>query len=476
MKKYKLSLYIFTRDLRINDNTALISCIKNSEKILPIFIFTPSQITNNTFISPDKNEFQNHIQFMIESLIDLDKTLHNKYDSQLNFFYAEYIDILKDIITHHKINSIYMTFDYTPYSRNRTQILYDFTKQHSIDLNIFEDYLLHPVESIKNSSNTIYTKFTPYYDQCLGLKKKLTKPNSTLPNKKTFITTNIKKLITIIDNTNNFTLSTITSPNKIIIFNKNPHIWVHGGRTHALTTLKKAINDIIGQTEHPLHTSTNLSAYLKFGCLSIRETYNCTNDIKFHRQLYWRDFYYNILYTYPQVLHGPLKIIYKNIQWDNNRPLFEKWKTGTTGFPIIDAGMRSLNTTGFMHNRARLFTSNFLIKILLIDWRWGELYFASKLCDYDPAINNGNWQWSSGSGADSQPYFRVFNPTIQSKKYDPNTEYIKKWIPELQNVPSRHIHHWHKYHSLYPNIYHPPCVDYHQRKRHAIDTYKKIFT
>jgi deoxyribodipyrimidine photo-lyase len=193
--------------------------------------------------------------------------------------------------------------------------------------------------------------------------------------------------------------------------------------------------------------------------------------------LIWRDFYFQLGVGFPKVLHGePLKEKYINIKWENDIKKFNLWKSGNTGYPIVDAGMKQLNATGFMHNRARLITASFLVKNLFIDWRWGEKYYASKLYDYDPLVNNGNWQWVSSTGADSQPYFRMFNPWLQSKKHDPDGSYIKKWIPGLIDVDPKIIHHWYKYSKLreYSNMYIKPIVDYHKTKKIVLETYKTV--
>jgi deoxyribodipyrimidine photo-lyase len=191
------------------------------------------------------------------------------------------------------------------------------------------------------------------------------------------------------------------------------------------------------------------------------------------RQLIWRDFYANILYSFPRVLGHGLKEKYNKIHWHHNKKWFEDWKKGQTGFPLIDAGMRELNTTGYMHNRARLVVASFLVKTLLINWQDGEEYFATKLTDYDPASNNGNWQWIAGSGADSQPYFRIFNPWRQAEEYDYECKYIKKWIPELKDVPNRAIHKWNSEYNNYKDSgYVKPICDYEEQKEKVLKMYK----
>jgi deoxyribodipyrimidine photo-lyase len=194
------------------------------------------------------------------------------------------------------------------------------------------------------------------------------------------------------------------------------------------------------------------------------------------RQLYWRDFYANILYEFPRVLGHSLKPKYDKISWHYSDNLFKKWCNGETGYPIVDAGMKQMNATGYMHNRARLIVASFLVKTLLIDWRKGEQYFSKKLTDYDPANNNGNWQWISGGGADSQPYFRVFNPWRQAEEYDPNCEYIKKWLPELKDVPVKDLLNWDTKYINYKDVKYPkPIVNYEEQRDKVIKMYSKIF-
>jgi deoxyribodipyrimidine photo-lyase len=259
----------------------------------------------------------------------------------------------------------------------------------------------------------------------------------------------------------------------------NKNILSQGGRSAGLKVLDSALKtqkhysktrDILS-----IHTSL-LSPYIKFGCVSIREVFHKFRTIKdLTRQLIWREFYMNILYAHPHVLGHAMKPNYNKIRWRTNARYLHAWKTGNTGFPIVDAGMRQLNTTGYMHNRARLIVASFLTKTLLIDWREGEQYFAQKLVDYDPASNNGNWQWIASTGADSQPYFRIFNPYNQSAEVDEDAIYIKTWIPELKDIPAKEIHNWYKYHTEYKIHYPAPIVDYSVQKEKAIEMYSSIF-
>ena len=273
-------------------------------------------------------------------------------------------------------------------------------------------------------------------------------------------------------------------PNKITLeqamkrFTKiNPDILVHGGRQEALKMLSKAVRDI--KNYDAIHNdlnkkTTELSAAIKFGCLSIREVYKALHSkTGLIRQLYWRDFYANILYEFPQVLGKSLKPKYDKIKWHHNSSWFNAWCKGETGYPIVDAGMRQMNHSGYMHNRSRLIVASFLVKTLLIDWREGEKYFAQTLTDYSPENNNGNYQWIASCGADSQPYFRIFNPWRQGENFDKDCEYIKKWVPELATLDSKIIHNWETEWVNHKDIKYPkPICNYSQQKEKALKIYK----
>jgi deoxyribodipyrimidine photo-lyase len=315
---------------------------------------------------------------------------------------------------------------------------------------------------VLNGAGKIYQKFTPFYESCL--KHKILAP------------ANSKKIP--FSNTRHNLQHLITLDNAFKKFTKdNPNILMHGGRIEAIKQLRVAHKNLLhySQTHNDLFKPTSeLSAYIKFGCISIREVYKTfRTKHDFIRQLFWRDFYANILYAFPQVLGSALKPSYNKIKWTKNIRWFHAWTQGETGYPVVDAGMRQLNDTGYMHNRARLIVSSFLVKTLLLSWEQGEKYFAQKLTDYDPASNNGNWQWTAGSGADSQPYFRIFNPWIQAKEFDPDCEYIKKWIPELKDVPNKDVFNWFKEWPNYKSINYPkPICVYEEQKEKALKLYK----
>jgi len=456
--KFKKGLFLFRRDFRITDNNGLYHINDICESVIPIFIFTPEQVgKTNSFKS------NNAVQFMIESLADLQEQIH-KQNGELVCFYGENNRILADVIKTHSIDFVGFNKDYSPYAIERDDKIMELCKKMDVFCESTEDYYLHEPGSILSGSKEPYQKFTPFYNACRA--KKIESPLALRKIKFSKISHDKNKISL------EHAMATFTK--------KNTSILVEGGRTKAILTLntaKKNMKQYIA-TQNSLEKRTSeLSAYIKFGCLSIREVHQSfKNNTNFVRQLIWRDFFSQILYFFPHVLGKAMRPNYNKIPWHYSAKLFHAWKTGTTGFPVVDAGMRQLNETGYMHNRARLIVSSFFIKTLLLDWRQGEKYFASQLTDYDPASNNGNWQWIMGGGADSQPYFRIFNPWNQSENYDPRAVYIKTWIPELKDIPEKDIHHWETEHIKYKTIKYPkPIVDYTKQKRMALKMYSDVF-
>lgn len=399
------TLFIFRRDLRLYDNTALIQADKNEKNIIPIFLFDPYQIEN-------KNHSNNCVQFMIESLKDLKQQL-KKYGSTLHTFYGKPWTIIEKLIKKWDITSIYFNMDYTKYSKYRDEKIRNVCDKNKIQLHIFEDLLLNNSNTILTSSNKHYEKFTPYYE-------KAKKVNIVKPQKRIFKNL-IKKQYNGFDNWNK-------------LYQENPKLYLHGGRTNGLKILKniKKYSKYNSEKNYPVQDTTLLSPHNKFGTLSIREVYH---DIKgklgsrneLLRQLYWRDFYYNI--GYNEIEYYDKKVgKYAKLKWTNDQKLYKMWKDGNTGIPIVDAGMIQLKTTGWIHNRVRMVCATMLTKIFQIDWRIGEKYFQKHLIDYDITQNIMNWYWISGEVPFANPYFRILNPVIQTKKYDDKCEYSKKWI------------------------------------------------
>jgi deoxyribodipyrimidine photo-lyase len=458
---YENGLFIFRRDYRIVDNNGLNLINSKCKNVYTIFIFTPEQVGNG-------NDYKsnNAIQFMIESLGDLAEEIH-KNGGRLYFFYGSNNKVVSDCVESLKINYVCFNSDYTPYAMERDTNIFNICKKNNIECESVHDYYLHEPGAILSGSGTPYKKFTPYYNA--ALKMHVQKPSKF--HKIKFKTSSVHLS------------NTISLENAFSKFTKNNNqILVRGGRAEAIRTLKIALKTQkhYSETRDEVYKPTTLlSAYIKFGCISIREVYKTFNgNHDLIRQLFWRDFYMNILFSYPYVIDKPMKPAYSKIKWHNNNRWLNAWTKGETGFPIVDAAMRELNATGYMHNRARLIVASFLTKTLLLNWKLGEKYFATKLTDYDVASNNGNWQWISSSGADSQPYFRIFNPWSQGKECDPECIYIKKWVPELENVSVKDIHNWNTEWENYKNKdikYSKPICNYEEQKEKALTMFRAIY-
>ena len=417
------ALFIFRRDLRLTDNTGLIE-LSQTHNIIPIFILDPKQLENNPY---GNNRL---IQFMIESLRDLSSQIESA-GGKLYICEGNPHDVVRDIISKHKIDIVGFNEDYTPYARKRDNAI---ARISGVECVQFQDIRL--VNDVVTGSGTVYQKFTPFYNKA----KKI-----NIPKPRKF--------------TGKFTkVSGITSAKLNNVFESD----IKGGRTEGLKVLNRARNINYSRRDYMSeNTTTGLSPYNKFGCVSCREVYHKVSE-HIQKEMFWRDFYYGVMDEYGP---GPKF----EIKWANNSTHFNRWKNGTTGFPIVDAGMRELVESGKMHNRTRMITSNFLVKVLGIDWRKGEKFFAQNLIDYDLSQNNGGWQWSAGTGADAQPYYRVFNPYSQSKKYDKDCKYIKKWIPELADVEPSVIHKW----TGDSDVDYPaPFVDYKECKERVQKLYK----
>jgi len=431
-KKYTKSVFIFRRDLRLEDNRGLTQALQQSTSVIPCFIFDPDQVeTHNSYRS------LNAIQFMIASLRELNRQLHKKR-GRLFLFYGNPEKIITNLIKNEQIEAIFTNRDYTPFSIARDERIKKACLNNNSIFSQYADLLLHEPEEIKNSNGTPYSIFTSFYRK--ALKIPVAKPQ--LKIKGAFYNKSIKNA------------KGIALFKKVLPHYHNKKIYAQGGAFHAHILLKniKKQNNYAKTHDFPALETSHLSAHLKFGTLSIRQTYWTIHEKlgashPLLRQLFWRDFFTHVAYHSPFVFGQPFHKKYKKLPWKNNLKKFKAWCAGLTGIPIVDAGMRQLNETGFMHNRVRMIVGSFLVKDLHIDWQWGERYFAQNLIDYDPSVNNGNWQWVASTGCDAQPYFRIFNPWLQQKKFDPHCEYIKQWVPELHAVDSKIIHTWN--HSQY---------------------------
>lgn len=457
-KKFKKTVFIFRRDLRLDDNHGLQQAINSSESVIPCFIFDPRQVSDNNSYKSD-----NAIQFMIESLIDLENQL-SRHQGRLFIFKDMSHKTIEKLIKEEKIEAVFCNKDYTPFSRERDAQIQEVCKKNNIYFQHSYDALLNEPEAVRNKSGTPYAVFTPFYKHCFtafAVPKPIELKNFSFYSPSISSQLNLKSMHPLVKS--------------------NSSLKVHGGSKQALSLIQaiSGQREYLDKRDYPsLDATTHLSAHLKFGTISIRFLFHAiikTLGINHPllRQLYWRDFFYHVAYNNPRVFGSAYEEKYNAITWKNNQNHFDLWCQGKTGFPIVDAGMRELNTTGYMHNRVRMIVASFLTKDLHIDWRWGEKYFAQKLVDYDPAVNNGNWQWAASTGCDAQPYFRIFNPWLQQEKFDSECIYIKRWIPELKNTPIKAIHQWYKTGGLSLYDYPRPIVDHSTQSALAKELYKK---
>ncbi|MDD2660175.1 MAG: deoxyribodipyrimidine photo-lyase [Methylococcales bacterium] len=439
MAFYVNSLLIFRRDLRVHDNTALNEALRLSGQVLPCFIFDPRQI------EPHPYQSKPALQFMLQSISDLQQQLQSA-GAKLGLYHALPEQVIRSVHEQQHIQAVFINRDYTPFSRRRDDEIANICQKLGISLHTLPDALLTEPEQAMKSDQTPYKVFTAFYNNArhnhVALPQALTGKNFWPP-------------------ASDFTVDQLG-----LSFTESKPDVIQGGRNNALAILDQLEKqaDYQNTRDFPaLDATSKLSAHLKFGTCSVREVYYAIteqlgSEHPLLRQLYWRDFFTHIAYHFPQVFGRPFLEKFTNLRWDNNRDYFQAWCDGETGFPIVDAGMRELNSSGFMHNRLRMIAASFLVKDLHIDWRWGERYFAQHLVDYDPCVNNGNWQWAASTGCDAQPYFRIFNPWLQQQKFDPECRYIHRWIPELKTLLPKTIHHWNKKH--HDCNYPAPIIDH----------------
>ncbi len=446
------SLFIFRRDLRLTDNIGLMKAVTLSDSVIPCFIFTPEQIESNPYKS------EHCLQFMIESLEDLENEL-KKRKKKLYLFYGHSDEVVDRCINELSIDGVFVNRDYTPYSQRRDKKIASVCQKHGIAFSQSDDALLHPPEETLKSDGHPYTIFTPYFRNAFHFP--VSKPK------------NIR--------TDCFFHGSVPFAKERSIFRevlpKQSKLSLQGSRKAAMQILAR-IQDFSNYNairDFPSQETTHLSPYLKFNICSVREVYHAiASKLNSHhdliRSLYWRDFFSSIAFFFPHVFKGAFHTRFNEIDWKYDRKAFQRWCEGTTGFPIVDAGMRELNATGLMHNRVRMICASFLVKDLHIDWRWGEKYFAKMLLDYDPAVNNGNWQWAASTGCDAQPYFRIFNPWIQQRKFDSQCIYIKRWIPEFQSLTPAIIHRWDR--ENVSSIHYKPMLDHATESKIAIRMFR----
>lgn len=434
MKK-AVSVFWFRRDLRLHDNAGLYHALRENETVLPIFIF------DKNILNRLEDKCDRRVDFIHQAITGLNKELV-AMGSSLTIHYSTPQEAFNALIKEYSVKSVYTNHDYEPYAKQRDEEINLLFRKNNIDFKSYKDQCVFEKDEVIKDDGKPYTVFTPYANKW---KKKLKAfYYKSFPNERyfsAFIKQNENPIPSL--ESMGFLKTDISLPKKITVND----------------LLLKNYKD---QRDYPaVSGTTRLSIHLRFGTVSIRQLVAKTLPLSetWLNELIWRDFYMMILWHFPHVAERSFKKEYDLIPWRNNEQEFKHWCLGETGFPLVDAGMRELNATGFMHNRVRMIVSSFLIKDLLIDWRWGEAYFAKKLNDFDLSANNGGWQWAASCGCDAAPYFRVFNPTEQQKKFDPKFEYIKKWIPEFGT-----------------NNYTLPIVDHAQARLRVIALYKKTLT
>ena len=427
----ELNLFWFRRDLRLEDNAGLYHALKEGRNVQPIFIF------DRNILDDLEEKDDRRVSFIYAQIERLKQELQSK-GSDLWVFYGTPMDVFELLLNEYTITGLFANKDYEPYALERDKTVYDLFQKQSLTFRAFKDLVIFEKNEVLKDDGKPYTVFTPYSKKWKAkLNDYFIKP---YPTEKYFIRFNQ------------------TSPSELISlysmgFEPHEQDWNNNDLDESIVNHYHKTRDIPS-----LKGTSRLSVHLRFGTVSIRALAKAGLELneKWLNELIWRDFYQSILWHFPHVVKGSFRPAYDHIPWINDELQFAAWCEGKTGYPIVDAGMRELNETGFMHNRVRMIVSSFLTKHLLIDWRWGEAYFAEKLIDFELASNNGGWQWAASSGVDAAPYFRIFNPYLQTERFDPELKYIRKWVPELDS-------------SSYPK----PIVEHKMARERAIETYKK---
>ncbi|NHN24458.1 deoxyribodipyrimidine photo-lyase [Flavobacterium jejuense] len=425
-----MNIFWFRRDLRLQDNAGLFHALNSLEKVLPIFIFDPS-ILNEL----EKDDAR--VSFIHEQLVNINTEIERKGKS-LAIFIGKPKTIFEKLIKENEISSVFTNHDYEPYARKRDKEVYQIFKENDITFKTSKDQVIFEKSEVVKDDGSPYVVYTPF-----SRKWKETLEKTAIPYYKSE-----EKLENLVKHSYPFlSLKDIGFKPTKISFPK-------------YTISEKLMENYEATRNFPAVDGTSmLGVYLRFGVVSIREMVKKALTVKnetFLKELIWREFFMQILWHFPHTIKDSFRPKYDAIVWKNDEAKFKKWCEGKTGYPFVDAGMRELNATGHMHNRVRMIVASFLCKHLLIDWRWGETYFAQKLLDYEQSSNIGNWQWAAGSGVDAAPYFRIFNPTEQIKKFDKDLKYIKKWIPEVET-------------SKYPE----PIVDHKEARERCLKVYKE---
>jgi len=425
-----MNVFWFRRDLRLDDNVGLFHSLNEDSETLPIFIF------DERILSELPKDFF-RVTFIYQLLSKIQIILQ-KNGKSLAVFHGEPKAIFEKLIQENKIKTVYTNHDYEPYARKRDKEVNELFKDHQIEFKTSKDQVIFEKNEVVKDDGSPYVVYTPYSKKWKDAFSKIKLSYYNSEEKLDKIINHSYPFLSLKDI--GFELSSIkVTPYKIS---------------------NKVISNYEETRNFPaLNGTSMLGTHLRFGAVSIRKMVNHASTFQnetFLKELIWREFFMQILWHFPHTVNSSFRPKYDAIQWKNNEELFKQWCDGKTGYPIVDAGMRELNKTGHMHNRVRMIVASFLCKHLLIDWKWGETYFAQKLLDYEQASNVGNWQWAAGSGVDAAPYFRIFNPTEQVKKFDKDLKYIKKWVPELETIH-------------YPK----PIVDHKEARELCLKVYKE---
>lgn len=432
--KVPLVLFWFRRDLRLYDNAGLYHALKENEHVLPIFIF------DTDILSKLDNPADARVCFIHKAVSDLKEQLQQQ-GSDMAVRHGKPLEVFKELLKKWPIKAIYTNHDYEPYARKRDDQVAQWAKSEGIEFKTFKDQTLFEKEEILTGTRKPYTVYTPYKNKVLEHLNAFYLKSYPVENYES-------------------SYAKVSSPERLISL-KDLGFVQTTVEIPPLTVSAKLLKNYATTRDFPANTegTSHLGIHLRFGTVSIREL--AREGKRFSEtwlsELIWRDFFMQILWHYPHVETQSFRPEYDKIAWRKSAKDFERWATGTTGYPIVDAGMRELNATGSMHNRVRMITASFLCKHLLIHWYEGERYFAKKLLDFDLSANNGNWQWVAGSGCDAAPYFRIFNPTAQAEKFDPKNEYIKKWVPEFET-------------SKYPE----PMIEHAEARGRCLQAFTKV--
>ena len=414
-----INIFWFRRDLRLDDNIGFYEALKSNHPVLPIFIFD-STILN------DLPKDDARVTFIFETLQKMRNTLQKEHHSSIAMYHGKPLDIFKQLIEEYNIKTVFTNHDYEPYAKARDAEIKALLSKHEIAFRTFKDQVIFEKNEVVKSNGDPYVVYTPYM--------KTWKAHFKNHDLKIYYTNEYLDNVVKHSRLPNLGLSDMgftTSNQKIVDYKVTPTL----------------IQEYEDKRNLPAKDATSrLGPHLRFGTVSIRKMMKkavAEKNETFWQELIWREFFMQILWHFPNTKDEAFKAKYDRIEWRNNEEEFKKWCEGNTGYPLVDAGMRQLNETGFMHNRVRMLVGSFLCKHLLIDWRWGEAYFAEKLHDYEMASNIGNWQWVAGSGVDAAPYFRIFNPTTQIDKFDKNKAYIKNWVKEYgtDKYPEKMVDH-----------------------------------